>query len=410
PVQTTAEPVQTTAEPVQTTAEPVQTTTEPIVIGDAGMWIIGTDTVAPGATVTIPVTVTGDKNGINSFIMKMGNPGKDGITPTPESAEKGNAYGEAMNFVPNIANMTFGSTNFTLGENVMLTEDGAVVFNVTFTAPTEPGTYDLTFEDLSVYDINMSLLTPEKKDGWIKVVAESTTTSEPLVQTTAEPVQTTAAPVDTTAAPVDTTAAPVDTTAAPVDTTAAPVDTTAAPVQTTAEPVQTTTEPIVIGDSGMWIIGTDTVAPGATVTIPVTVTGDKNGINSFIMKMGNPGKGGVTPTPESAEKGNAYGEAMNFVPNIANMTFGSTNFTLGENVMLTEDGAVVFNVTFTAPTEPGTYDLTFEDLSVYDINMSLLTPEKKDGWIKVVAESTTTSEQPVQTTTTSEEPVPVQTT
>ncbi|MDE5767889.1 MAG: hypothetical protein K2H82_00690, partial [Oscillospiraceae bacterium] len=349
------------------------TTTEPIQVSDAGEWVIGTATVAPGEKVTIPVTVTGDKNGINSYIMKMGNPGIGGVTPTPENAEKGNAYGEELTFLPNMANLTFSSTNFELDKNLMLTEDGAVVFNVTFTAPTEPGKYPLTFDELSVYDINMSLLDPKKTDGWIEVVAPSETT----------------------------------TTEAPPESSEETTTTTEAPPESSETTTTTEKVPVEVGDAGMWIIGTDTVDPGATVTIPVTVTGDKNGINSFIMKMGNAGLNGIAPTPESAEKGNAYGEELTFLPNMANLTFSSANFELDKNLMLTEDGAVVFNVTFTAPTEPGRYPLTFDELSVYDINMSLLDPAKQPGWIEVVVPSeTTTTEEPVEsseTTTTTEE-------
>ncbi|MDE5737352.1 MAG: hypothetical protein K2H93_03200, partial [Oscillospiraceae bacterium] len=373
PDTTTAPPDTTTAPPDTTTAPPdTTTTTEPIVIGDAGMWIIGTDTVAPGATVTIPVTVTGDKNGINSFKMTMG---KDDAV-IANASEKGSAY-EPLGFVFNLDNMTFAGTNYELEQNI-IPEDGSVVFYVTFTAPTEPGKYDLTFEGLEVFDINMSELTPEKQPGWIEVIADTTTTTAPPDTTTAPPDTTTTTPVEPD--PTDTTTAPPDTTTAPPDTTTAPPDTT------------TTTEPIVIGDAGMWIIGTDTVAPGATVTIPVTVTGDKNGINSFKMIMGKDD----AVTANASEKGSAY-EPLGFVFNLDNMTFAGTNYELEQNI-IPEDGSVVFYVTFTAPTEPGKYDLTFEGLEVFDINMSELTPEKQPGWIEVIAETTTTTTPPDTTT------------
>ena len=352
------------------------TTTEPPVVSDAGMWIIGTDTVAPGATVTIPVTVTGDKNGINSFKMAMG---KDNAV-TANTSEKGSAY-EALGFVFNLDEMTFAGTNHELSQNI-IAEDNSVVFYVTFTAPTEPGKYDLTFDSLEVFDMNMSGLTPDKQNGWIEVVADTTTTPP---DTTTTPPDTTTTPPDTTTAPPDTTTTPPDTTTAPPDTTTTPPDTTTAPPDTT-----TTTEPIVIGDAGMWIIGTDTVAPGATVTIPVTVTGDKNGINSFKMAMGKDN----AVTANTSEKGSAY-EALGFVFNLDEMTFAGTNHELSQNI-IPEDNSVVFYVTFTAPTEPGKYDLTFEDLEVFDINMSELTPEKQNGWIEVIADTTTT---PPDTTT-----------
>ncbi len=326
------------------TAEP---TTEPATKpepGDPGMWIIGTATVAPGAEVTIPVTVKGDANGLNSYLMKMGV--VDG--PVATAAANGNAY-EELSFVDNLDNMTFAGTNTTLDKN-LIAEDDAVVFNVTFTAPTKPGKYDLTFDDLQVYDIDMSALTPKQQNGWIEVVEGATaepTTEPPTAAPTTEPA--------------------------------------------TAEP----TKPAP-GDPGTWIIGTATVAPGAEVTIPVTVKGDANGLNSYLMEMG------VVDGPVAigAANGDAY-EELSFVDNLDNMTFAGTNTKLDEN-LIAEDGAIVFNVTFTAPTKPGKYDLTFEDLQVYDIDMSALTPKQQNGWIEVVEGATAepTTEPPTAAPTT----------
>ncbi len=366
----------TTADTTDTTEE-TTTTTEPVTPGEAGQWIIGTTVVEAGATVTIPVTVKGDKNGINSYILDMGQD----AGPVANDAAKGDAYA-ALDFIFNMDNLTFAGTNYTLGENVVPADD-AVVFNVTFKVPDDaaPGTiYNLTFEGLTVYDINMNELNPEKVPGWIKIADEESTTEPTDTTPVATPAETTTTPATSdTPAATTTTPATSDTPANTTETT----ETTKASADTPDDPPVT----IPPEEAGQWIIGTTVVEAGATVTIPVTVKGDKNGINSFILDMGQD----AGPVANDAAEGNAY-EALDFIYNLDNLTFAGTNYTLSENVMAADD-AVVLNVTFKVPDDaaPGTvYNLTFEGLEVYDINMNVLQPEQIPGWIKIADEESTT--------------------
>ena len=111
--------------------------------------------------------------------------GAEGVTAT--GAEVGNAYTD-LAFVSNLDNLTFSGTNNALTEN-LLAEDGAVVFYVTFTAPEEAGTYDLTFDGFEVYDVNMTALNPQTENGWIKVVAPDDSTEESVEDSTEESVE-----------------------------------------------------------------------------------------------------------------------------------------------------------------------------------------------------------------------------
>ncbi len=384
----------------------------------AGEWIIGTAVAEPGETVTIPVTVKGDLNGINSYILDMGQD----AGPVANDAAKGDAYA-ALDFIFNMDNLTFAGTNYTLGENVVPADD-AVVFNVTFKVPDDaaPGTiYNLTFEGLTVYDINMNELNPEKVPGWIKIADEESTTEPTDTTPVATPAETTTTPATsdtpaattttpatsdtpaattTTPATSDTPAATTTTTPATSDTPAATTTTTPATSDTPANTTETTETtkasvdtpvdpPVTIPpeEAGQWIIGTTVVEAGATVTIPVTVKGDKNGINSFIFDMGQD----AGPVANDAAEGDAYA-ALDFIYNLDNLTFAGTNYALSENV-IAADGAVVLNVTFKVPDDaaPGTvYNLTFEGLEVYDINMNVLQPEQIPGWIKIADEESTT--------------------
>ncbi|MDE7121831.1 MAG: hypothetical protein K2O42_06690, partial [Oscillospiraceae bacterium] len=439
--------------------------------------------VEAGAKVTIPVSVEGNTDGFNSYIADLT------VKTGPVLNESGNGtLSDKLSFVQNTDKYIFSGTDFTKDAE-MVKGDGNV-FYMTFTAPTEPGIYNIDFETLQVYDIDMVQLIPKTENGYIEVEAPETDFDHKKQDTAAkwvigkveiDPGTTTArVPVSVEGAsdPADAinsyiakiqqdkagakaTGAEIGTAYAELglqqnlkdleyifagtsstkdkeNVTAAdgvvfymdfevPADAAPGTVYNlnfadidleNADMVQLIPktengfikikekEPVEVGDAGEWVIGHDTVEPGATVTIPVTVTGDKNGINSFIMKMGNPGLNGITPTPTGSAGGDAYGDALNFLPNMDNMTFSGTNFTVKENLALSKDGATVFEVTFTAPTEPGKYDLTFADLSVYDINMSLLDPKKTDGWIEVIAPETTTTteapEPPVETTTTTE--------
>ncbi len=372
---TTEETTTTTEESTSVVTETDETTTTTEVTTDeAGQWIIGTTEVEAGATVTIPVTVKGDVNGINSYILDMGQD----AGPVAKVAEAGDAYA-ALNFISNLDNLTFAGTNFSEGQNIV-PADGAVVFNVTFEVPADaaPGTiYNLTFEGLEVYDINMSKLEPVQTPGWIKIAVPDTTTTE---ETTTEESTTEESTTEESTTEESTTEESTTT------------------EETTTEETTTTTE-VTTDEAGQWIIGTTVVEAGATVTIPVTVKGDSNGINSYIFNMGQD----AGPVAKGAEAGDAYA-ALNFIYNLDNLTFAGTNFSVAENV-IPADGAVVLNVTFEVPAdaEPGTrYNLTFEGLEVYDINMSLLDPVKTPGWIEIAVPDTTTTEESTTESTTEE--------
>ncbi|MDE5737353.1 MAG: hypothetical protein K2H93_03205, partial [Oscillospiraceae bacterium] len=384
-------------------------------------WIIGNDTVAPGATVTIPVSVKGNTDGFNSYIAKI-------KTEKPALTDSANGkVSDNLSFVSNAQNMTFSGTNFTTnGETV--TGDGDV-FYMTFTAPTEPGKYDITFDNLEIYDIGMVRLIPKTTNGWIEVKADETEFNHEKKDTNAKWVigkeeveagATVQIPVSVEGASdiadgINSYIVKIKQDAGPTATNASSgtayselgltqnlaelifagtnsdkkeniatadgdvfyiefkVPDDAAPgttynlsfadielenmdmvqlipktedgwIKVKAAETTTTTEPPVVSDAGKWIIGHDTVAPGATVTIPVTVTGDKNGINSFKMTMGKDN----AVTANSSEKGSAY-EPLGYVYNLDNMSFAGTNHELDKNI-IPEDGSVVFYVTFTAPT------------------------------------------------------------
>ncbi|MDE6658022.1 MAG: hypothetical protein K2J88_05510, partial [Oscillospiraceae bacterium] len=179
-------------------------------------WIIGHDTVAPGATVTIPVSVKGNTDGFNSYIAKIKSE-KPVLTGSDNGTVSGN-----LSFVNNPQAMTFSGTNFTTGGETV-TGDGDV-FYMTFTAPTEPGKYDLTFDNLEIYDIAMVQLIPKQTNGWIEVKAEDDTEFNQQKKDT----------------------------------------------------------------NAKWIIGKEEVDPGATVKVPVSVQGasdSADGINSYIVKI-----------------------------------------------------------------------------------------------------------------------------
>ncbi len=403
--ETTTKKSETTTTESETTTTTETTTTA--TTKAAGKWIIGTVEADPGETVTVPVTVTGDLNGINSYILDMGQ--DEG--PNAADAAAGDAYA-ALDFIFNLENLTFGATNYTVDENV-IAKDGAVVFNVTFEVPADaaPGTiYDLVFEDLTVFDINMSELAPETQDGWIKIrdveptettTTESETTTKKSETTTTESETTTKKSETTTTESETTTKKSETTTASETTTTSEFIDDPEETIGTDSSETEdigsetTTKEPeVTTKAAGKWIIGTVEAEPGETVTVPVTVTGDLNGINSYIADLGQD----AGPNAADAAAGDAYA-ALDFLFNLDNLTFGATNYTIDENV-IAEDGAVVFNVTFEVPADaaPGTvYDIVFEDLTVYDINMSELTPEKQDGWIKIK------DVEPTETTTTESE-------
>ncbi len=132
------------------------------------------------------------------------------------------------------------------------------------------------------------------------------------------------------------------------------------------------------------IIGSVEADPGEEVTVSVTVENDTNGINSYILDLAV--EGGITAV--SAENGTAY-ESLELVSNLEELVFAGTNYTVAENIRASENGAVVFSVTFRIPVDavPGTYDLTFEDTIIYDMNMQEVAHTHTIGSITVLGAS-----------------------
>ncbi len=131
----------------------------------------------------------------------------------------------------------------------------------------------------------------------------------------------------------------------------------------------------------VWIISDVEAQPGEDVMVTVSVEGDTNGINSYILEMDVEGELEAV----SVEAGPAY-EGLSMVSNLEAFTFAGTNYSIDENIKPSEDGAVVFSVIFHIPeaAEPGLYNLTFQDLIVYDMDMNQITVAHTTGSIKVL--------------------------
>ena len=346
-----------------------ETTTEPPFVEEEveidAEWIIATTEVEAGATVKLPITVTGDKDGLNSYIAKLAVD----AGPTATGAEAGDAYA-ALSFESNIAGMTFGATDTASGKNVVAA-DNSTVFYVTFDVPADaaPGTlYNVKWADLTINNIEMQRLIPTKTDGWIKIKEDPTETDP----TETDPTETDPTETD----PTETDPTETD----PIETDPTETDPTG---EDETDPPYVPTEKAIDAE---WIIGTTEVAPGAIVKLPVTVTGDVDGLNSYIAKL----TADERLTATAAEMGSAY-NALAFEYNLANMTFAAT-YTDGA-VAKAADNAVVFYVTFEVPADAKNGDLfpvEWADLEIMDSDMVNLIPTKTNGWIKVVAEDNVT--------------------
>ncbi len=131
-----------------------------------------------------------------------------------------------------------------------------------------------------------------------------------------------------------------------------------------------------------WIISNVEALPGEDVMVTVSVKGDTNGINSYIMDMD--AEGGMIGV--QIEAGTAYPE-LTTIFNPETLTVAGTNYSIDKNIKPSEDGAVVFSVIFHIPegAEPGLYNLTFQDLIVYDMDMNELAVTQTIGSIKVLS-------------------------
>ena len=269
-------------------------------------WVIGKVTAKAGETVKVPVTVNGDKDGINSYLVKL----TQDAGPKATGATAGSAYAP-LAFAENTGALTFGGTSSDK-DNVNVKAVDGTVFEVEFQVPQDAkgGTrYNIKFDSIDLENAEMQQLLPKTEDGWIEIEDD-----------------------------------------------------------------------YVPSEAGKWIIGhVDDAEPGQTVTIPVTITGDKNGLNSYILKMGY-----NEPTLVGAENGEAFA-GTGFTYNADTKSFAGTNYDKGEN-LIAKDGAVVFNVQFKVPDDAkagDVYPLTFDGLEVFDIHMAELTPDKEDGYIKI---------------------------
>ncbi|MBQ8927155.1 MAG: PT domain-containing protein, partial [Oscillospiraceae bacterium] len=296
-------------------------------------WVIGTTTVEAGEDAVISVSVNGDTDGLNSYIVRLAQD----AGPVLKSAEQATAYAE-LGFEKNTDNLVFGGTNFSTKENV--TGDGDVITLTFSTDDLEPGIYNVTFVDdtVEIYNVEMVQLVPKTQNGWIEIVAPETTPEE-------------------TDAPTE-----------------APTE-----AETEAE-----TEDIVAPE---WIIGTATVEAGEDATITVAVTGDTTGLNSYIVKLSQD----AGPVLKSAEQATAYAE-LGFEKNMEALTFGGTNFSTKTNV--TGEGDVITLTFGTDDLEPGIYNVVFVDdtVEIYTVGMNQVVPNTTNGWIEIVAPETTPEE------------------
>ena len=118
----------------------------------AAKWVIGKVEAEPGETVKVPVSVEGDKDGLNSYLVKI----TQDAGPKAVGATAGSAYSE-LSFQANKDNLTFGGTNSDQKKNIVAADGD--VFYMEFEVPSnaEPGTkYNLKFADIDLEDIDMN--------------------------------------------------------------------------------------------------------------------------------------------------------------------------------------------------------------------------------------------------------------
>jgi hypothetical protein len=280
---------------------------------------VGSATVSPGSTVTVPVTISG----MGSLVARsyQVNLSFDGTALTAPVGTKGPATPAAMNFASNAPSAgKFRSLAFEMGTGPA-TLDG-VLYSIAFTVPSgaSPGTYSLTIGTLSVLDGGNNPITVTKTNGTITVAG-----------------------------------APV----API------ID---IPPSTMASVVLT--------------VGSATVAPESTVTVPVTISGMESlAARSYRVNLSFDGAALIVPV---VTKGPAAPTAWIFAsqtPSAGNLDTLSFELGTGPEIL---DG-VLYNITFTAPfgVSPGTYDLTVGKLLLLDGNNQPITVTKVNGTISV---------------------------
>ncbi len=273
--------------------------------------------------------------------------------------------------------MDIGNVGSTISA-ATLSKDGAIAYHAAFknlyaeatttesTTTTTETTTSVTTSDTS--DTTTETTTSGTSDTTTETTTSSTTTTEITTSdtTTTETTTSSTTTTDTTTTETTTSSATTSDT-----TTSETTETT----ETTTE--STTTEPI--PGSATWSIGMVEGAPGETVRVPVTITGD-TGLYSYLFNIIS----GELPW-DSYEFGDAY-PGFEFVFDPETGAFGGTAPQLAD--VTAADGSVVlwFNYVIPEDAANGTvYNIEFAgDVEAYDADGVLMNIIEENGWIKVV--------------------------
>ncbi|MBR3678606.1 MAG: hypothetical protein IKL87_00195, partial [Oscillospiraceae bacterium] len=398
-------------------------------------WTIGTVTVQAGAEVAVPVTVENDE-GTSGFVVTFDYD----EALTFKNIEWGEGYTGEATINGNALTVVWADNS---GNNVQAGSGNVMTIN--FTAPDAAGTYPVTFADLEVVDTDGNPLNVTQENGAVIVTTEAVVPAGKSNWTigteTVEGGAKAAIPVTVTedegtsgfvvtfdydealtfdgftwgegytgeatlngkeltvvwaeAEGKDAVAgadpvlylnftAPAEAGNYPVTFAALEVVNTsgnALEVTKTNGAVIVSAESVVPAGKSNWTIGTETVAKGADVSVPVTVTDDE-GTSGFVVTFDYDD----ALTFEGFTWGEGYtGEA----------TLNGKELTVvwaeadGKDAVA-EDAPVLY-LNFTAPDEVGEYPVTFAALEVVNTSGNALDVTKTDGAVIVVDEVTTTS-------------------
>ncbi|MBR6761278.1 MAG: hypothetical protein IKM30_04510, partial [Oscillospiraceae bacterium] len=388
-------------------------------------WTIGKKTVSGGVEVSVPVTVNGDK-GTSGFIADLAYDSAltfSGIT-------WGNAYTGEATIKEDEVRVVWADND---GENQTAADD-AVVFYLNFTAPAASGEYPITIDELEVVDTDGDPLTISSKEGAVivkqtvpagsvgwdiaeKTVAGGSEVSVPVTVTgdkgtsgfiadfeyntalkftgiTWGKAYTGEATINDNELRVvwadndgnDQTAAD-DAVVLYLNFTA-PAGSGRYPVTFSELSVVNTDggELTLVKDDGAvivsdadagsvnWEIDEKIVDAGAEVKVPVTVTGDA-GTSGFIADFSY--DDALTFT--GFTWGDAYTGEATINEDEIRFVWADDN---GDNQTAADD-AVVLYLNFTAPDEAGTYEVTFDELSVVNTNGGSLAVTSENGAVIV---------------------------
>gem|GEM_PF-6110608 len=258
----------TTAAPVTTTTTTTDATTTTTTSASSGMaFTIGTVSGKPGATVEVPINVTGNESGISGMNFEL--------IYDKDSLELLDCYSSDL-AGSWTASKTSGYIVFvsSTGRNEKGDGEVAVVeFKIKDTASAGEKPISIGYAKYSqqTVDNNQASYDPGKLTAG-SIVVEGDVTATTTVTTTTTPVTT------TTAAPVTTTTT-TTTTEAPVTTTT----TVTTPV--TTEGTTVTTTEVVQADPVEFSVGTISGKPGDVVEVPLNVKGNENGISGINLEL-----------------------------------------------------------------------------------------------------------------------------